>query len=335
MGGIDIGDLIAKEEVVISMTHLGYIKRMALTEYKSQNRGGVGVTAHKTKEEDFVDQIFTTNTHDDLLFFTTKGKVYTIKAYEVPEAQRTAKGRAVVNLIQVDADEKVSAVVQRKEGAEGYLVMATKNGLVKRTALSEFDSIRKSGKIAISLTKDDELIGAALTNGEQDILVAASNGKCIRFPETDVRMTGRESQGVKSIDLIGDAKVIDMTIVRAGTQVITITENGYGKRSRIEDYKQQNRGGLGVKAAELNDKTGKLVALKQTDADKDVMMIADNGVIIRTPVDDISVFARVSQGVKIMKLKESNKVVSVAVVDKEEESQDDSEEVIVEDNPEA
>ncbi len=328
MGGIDIGDLIAKEEVVISMTHLGYIKRMALTEYKSQNRGGVGVTAHKTKEEDFVDQIFTTNTHDDLLFFTTKGKVYTIKAFEVPEAQRTAKGRAIVNLIQVDADEKVSAVVQRKEGATGNLVMATKNGLVKRTALSEFDSIRKSGKIAISLTKDDEL------NGEQDILVAASNGKCIRFPETDVRMTGRESQGVKSIDLIGDAKVIDMTIVRTGTQVITVTENGYGKRSRIEDYKQQNRGRLGVKAAELNDKTGKLVALKQTSEDKDIMMIADNGVIIRTPVDDISVFARVSQGVKIMKLKDANKVVSVAVVDKEEREETKNEEIVVEDNPE-
>ena len=335
MGGIDIGDLIAREEVVISMTHLGYIKRMALTEYKSQNRGGVGVTAHKTKEEDFVDQIFTTNTHDDLLFFTTKGKVYTIKAFEVPEAQRTAKGRAIVNLIQVDSDEKVSAVVPRKEGAEGNLVMATKNGLVKRTALSEFDSIRKSGKIAISLTADDELIGVALTNGKQDILVAASNGKCIRFPETDVRMTGRESQGVKSIDLIGDAKVIDMTIVRAGTQVITITENGYGKRSKIEDYKQQNRGGLGVKAAELNEKTGKLVALKQTSEDKDIMMIADNGVIIRTPVDDISVFSRVSQGVKIMRLKDSNKVVSVAVVDKEEESEGvTGEEVVVEDNPE-
>ena len=335
MGGIDIGDLIAREEVVISMTHLGYIKRMALTEYKSQNRGGVGVTAHKTKEEDFVDQIFTTNTHDDLLFFTTKGKVYTIKAFEVPEAQRTAKGRAIVNLIQVDSDEKVSAVVPRKEGAEGNLVMATKNGLVKRTALAEFDSIRKSGKIAISLTSDDELIGVALTNGEQDILVAASNGKCIRFPETDVRMTGRESQGVKSIDLIGDAKVIDMTIVKAGTQVITITENGYGKRSKIEDYKQQNRGGLGVKAAELNEKTGKLVALKQTSEDKDIMMIADNGVIIRTPVDDISVFSRVSQGVKIMRLKDSNKVVSVAVVDKEEENAGEtSEEEVASESPE-
>ena len=319
MGGIDIGDLIAKEEVVISMTHLGYIKRMALTEYKSQNRGGVGVTAHKTKEEDFVDQIFTTNTHDDLLFFTTKGKVYTIKAFEVPEAQRTAKGRAIVNLIQVDSDEKVSAVIPRKENDTGNLVMATKNGLIKRTALSEFDSIRKSGKIAISLTADDELIGVALTDGAQDILVAASNGKCIRFPESDVRMTGRESQGVKSIELIGDAKVIDMTIVRDGTQVITITENGYGKRSKIDDYKQQNRGGLGVKAAELNEKTGKLVALKQTNSDKDIMMIADNGVIIRTPVNDISIFSRVSQGVKIMRLKENNKVVSVAVVYKEDE----------------
>ena len=326
MGGIDIEDLIAKEEVVISMTHMGYIKRMALSEYKAQNRGGVGITAHKTKEEDFVEKIFTTNTHDDLLFFTTKGKVYTIKAYEIPEAQRTAKGRSVVNLIQIDADEKVSAIIPRKKDDFGNLVMATKGGLIKRTKLDEFDNIRKSGKIALTLVEGDELIGVELTNGENDILIAASNGKCIRFSEKDVRLTGRGSQGVKSIELAKDASVIAMTIIKEDSHIITLTEKGYGKRSPVAEYRQQNRGGLGVKAAELTDKTGSLVALKQTMGDEDLMMIADNGVVIRTPVESISTFSRVSQGVKIMKLREGSKVVSVALVEHEEESQEIAEE---------
>ena len=326
MGGIDIEDLIAKEEVVISMTHMGYIKRMALSEYKAQNRGGVGITAHRTKEEDFVERIFTTSTHDDLLFFTTKGKVYTIKAYEIPEAQRTAKGRSVVNLIQIDADEKVSAIIPRKKDDSGNLVMATKGGLIKRTKLEEFDNIRKTGKIALTLVEGDELIDVELTNGENDILIAASNGKCIRFSEKDVRLTGRGSQGVKSIELTGDASVIAMTIIKEGSQIITLTEKGYGKRSPVNEYRQQNRGGLGVKAAELTDKTGALVALKQTMGDEDLMMIADNGVIIRTPVEAISTFSRVSQGVKIMKLREGAKVVSVALVEHEDESEETAEE---------
>ena len=334
MGGIDIEDLIAKEEVVISMTHMGYIKRMALSEYKAQNRGGVGITAHKTKEEDFVERIFTTNTHDDLLLFTTKGKVYTIKAYEVPEAQRTAKGRSVVNLIQVDSDEKVSAIIPRKKDDDGYLVMATKGGLIKRTKLSEFDNIRKSGKIALTLVEGDQLIDVELTNGENDILIAASNGKCIRFSEKDVRLTGRGSQGVKSIELAKDANVISMTVIKEGSQIITLTEKGYGKRSPVEEYRQQNRGGLGVKAAELTDKTGVLVALKQTAGDEDLMMIADNGVVIRTPVEAISTFSRVSQGVKIMKLREGAKVVSVALVEHEDESEnaEENQESPVEEN---
>lgn len=323
MGGIDIEDLIEREEVVISMTHMGYIKRMALNEYRAQNRGGVGITAHKTKEEDFVEKIFTTNTHDDLLFFTTKGKVYTIKAYEVPEAQRAAKGRSVVNLIQIDGDEKVSAIIPRKKEDSGNLVMATKNGLIKKTKLEEFDSIRKTGKVAITLVDDDELIGVELTSGEDDILIASSTGKCIRFSEKDVRLTGRGSQGVKSIELTDDAKVIDMTIIKENSQIITITENGYGKRTNTEEYRQQNRGGLGVKAAELTEKTGKLVALKQTTKDEDIMMIADNGVVIRTAVNTISTFSRVSQGVKIMRLREGAKVVSVALVEHEEIEEND------------
>ena len=319
MGGIDIEDLIAKEEVVISMTHQGYIKRMALSEYHAQNRGGVGITAHKTKEEDFVERIFTTNTHDDLLFFTTKGKVYTIKAYEVPEAQRTAKGRSVVNIIQVDSDEKVSAIIPRKKDATGNLIMATKKGLIKKTALSEFDNIRKSGKIAITLVEDDSLIGVELADEKEDILIASSQGKCIRFSEEDVRLTGRGSQGVKSMEISDDAEIIDMTIIKPNSQIVTITEKGYGKRSDTNDYRCQKRGGSGVKAGELNEKTGKLVALKQTVGDEDIMMITDNGVIIRTPIDSISRFSRVSQGVKVMRLKEGAKIVSVALVEKEEE----------------
>jgi len=322
MGDIDNEDLIPREEVVISMTHMGYIKRMALSEYKSQNRGGVGVTAHKTKEEDFVDKIFTTNSHDDLLFFTTQGKVYTIKAYEVPEAQRTAKGRAIVNLIQVDSDEKVTAVIPRKADDKGNLIMATKFGLIKKTELSEFDSIRKSGKIAISLDEGDELIGVAMTHGNDDILVASDSGKCIRFNENDVRLTGRSSQGVKSMELKPNAVIIDMTLVEEGMEIITITENGYGKKSKTTDFRTQLRGGTGVKAGEFNDKTGKLVALKQTSLDKDIMIIADNGVIIRTPVDEISTFSRVSQGVRVMRLKGDAKIVSAMIVDKEEESEE-------------
>ncbi len=321
MGGIDIEDLIAKEDVVISMTHLGYIKRMALSEYHSQNRGGVGVTAHKTKEEDFVERIFITSTHDDLLFFTNKGKVYTIKAYEVPEAQRTAKGRSVVNLIQIESDEKVTAIIPRKKEDEGYLIMATQNGLIKKTELKEFDSIRKTGKVAISLLEGDVLIGVELSKGDDDILLASNFGKCIRFNEKDVRITGRGSQGVKSMEIGKDAKIIDMTIIKPDSQIITITDKGYGKRSDTSEYRRQSRGGMGVKAGEFNDKTGNLVALKQTTSDQDVMIIADNGVIIRTPVSTISSFSRVSQGVRVMRLREGAKIISVALVQKEETEQ--------------
>ena len=319
LGGIDIADLVPKEEVVISMTHLGYVKRMSTSEYHAQKRGGVGITAHKTKDEDFVEKMFTTFSHDDLLFFTTKGKVYAIKAYEVPEAQRTAKGRSIVNLIMLDADEKVSAVIPRGENAQGYLVMATKQGLIKKTDLSEFERINKNGKIAISLVDDDSLIGVELSSGEDEILIASSDGKCIRFSEKDVRATGRGSQGVKSMSLSKDEEVIDMTLVKPGSQIITISEYGYGKRSSIDDYRLQGRGGMGIKAGVFNEKTGKLVALKQTSGDEDILMIADSGVVIRTPVDAISQFSRVSQGVKVMKLKNDAKIVAVALTEKEEQ----------------
>ena len=320
-GDIDVADLIAREDVVVSISHTGYIKRMSVSEYKSQKRGGVGITAHKTKEEDFVENIFTTSTHDDLLFFTNKGKVYTIKAYEVPEVSRQSKGRAMINLIQVDPDEKVTTIIPIAEDNESKnLVMATRKGLIKKTRMKEFDSIRKVGKIAITLVDDDELIGVSLSTGEDEILIASHEGKCIRFSEKGVRPMGRGAQGVKSISLSKGDYVVDMTIVDPACELITVSENGYGKRSSIADYRLQTRGGKGVKAGTFNEKTGKLVSLKQVSSEEDLMIIADNGVIIRTPVNDISLISRSTMGVKIMRLKEEAKIVSVAKAEHEEES---------------
>ncbi|MGI5842099.1 MAG: DNA gyrase subunit A [Christensenellales bacterium] len=320
-GDIDIADLIEKEDVVVSVSHFGYIKRMSTSEYRAQKRGGVGVSAHKTKEEDFVENIFSTSTHDDLLFFTNKGKVYTIKAYEIPEASRQSKGRAMVNLIQVDQDEKVTTIIPLKNAEEKkYLLMVTKDGLIKKTKLTEFDSIRKVGKIAITLVDGDELISVKLSTGEDEILLASHFGKCIRFSEKDVRATGRNSMGVKSMSIAKNDFIVDATIIDQDSQVITITQNGYGKRSKVSDYRLQSRGGKGIKAGNITEKTGKVVCLKQVNEDQDLMIISDNGVIIRTPVSDISSFARSAMGVKIMRLRDEAKIVSVAKVEKEEES---------------
>lgn len=321
MGGIDIEDLIAEEDVIISMTHLGYIKRMAMDEYKAQHRGGVGISAHKTKDEDFVEKIFITSTHDNLYFFTNLGKVYSLKAYEIPEAQRQAKGRAMINLLQLSLGEKVATIIPVKKDATGNLIMATKNGLIKKTPLKEYDNIRKGGKIAIKLLDGDELIGVDITSGRDDILIASHEGKCIRFNETDVRQVGRDSQGVKSMKLSENDAVIDMAIVRENGKIITISENGFGKQTDASEFRLQQRGGMGVKAGIFNEKTGKLVALKQIEEDSDLVMIADNGVIIRTHTDDISTYSRLSQGVKIMKLRGSSKIVSVALTKREDEEE--------------
>ena len=324
MGGIDIEDLIAEEDVIISMTHMGYIKRMAMDEYKAQHRGGVGITAHKTKDEDFVEKIFVTSTHDDLMFFTNLGRVYTLKAYEIPEAQRQAKGRAMINLLQLSLGEKVTTIIPVKNDAKGNLIMATKNGLIKKTPLSEYANIRKGGKIAIKLLESDELIGVEVTTGRDDILIASHEGKCIRFNETDVRQVGRDSQGVRSMKLSENDYVVDMAIVCEGSKIVTISENGYGKQTDVEEFRLQQRGGMGVKAGVFNEKTGKLVALKQIQDDADLMMIADSGVIIRTHLSDISTFSRVSQGVRIMKLKNNAKIVSVAIAKREEDENTES-----------
>lgn len=328
MGGIDIEDLIEREDVIISMTHGGYIKRMSTSEYRTQRRGGVGISAHKTKEEDFVENIFVSNTHDDLLFFTSRGKVYCIKAYEVPEAQRQAKGRAIINLLQLDADEKVTAIIRRRdEDKDGCLVMATRLGLIKKTELKEFESIRKVGKIAVRLVEGDELIGVGMTGGNNDILIATHDGKCIRFNESDVRVMGRDTQGVRSIKLAKDDYVVDMAVITEGNQIITISENGYGKRSDESEYRTQTRGGKGVKAGNFSAKTGKLVNLKQIGENQDIMLIADSGIIIRLKAEDISLIGRDTQGVKIMRLKDGAKIVCVSVAEHEEEEESPAEDV--------
>lgn len=322
-GEIDIADMIPVEDVVISLTHFGYVKRVPIAEYRTQRRGGKGVTAHKPKEEDFVDNMFVTSTHDDILFFTDKGKVYSIKGYMVPEGQRTARGRAIVNLLQLTDGEKVKAMIPLKADTEGYIVLATKNGLIKKTALQEFASIRKTGKIAISINEDDELISVQLSSGSDEILVASREGKCIRFSEDDVRAMGRDTQGVKSMTLNKGDVVVDMTVIKQDCEVITMTENGYGKRSDVDDYRLQSRGGKGVKAGVFNSKTGKLVNLKLVSSEEDIMIITDNGTIIRVAAQDISKISRDTQGVRIMRIDDSA-VRKIAITPKSEE---DGEEV--------
>lgn len=323
---IDIEDLIEQEDIVISMTHDGYVKRQAITEYKAQKRGGVGVTAHKTKVEDFVENVFTTNTHEPILFFTNLGKVYRIKAYMIPEASKNAKGRAIVNLLNLSDGEKVSAYIPAPKGTEGFLMLATKQGLIKKTELTEFDRIQTNGKIAIKLNEGDELISAILTDGNSELLLASSGGMCIRFSEEDVRDTGRTSMGVKSISLDEGEVVVDATKVKENTEVLTITENGYGKRTEIGEYRLQTRGGKGVRVGVLNEKTGNVVNLKLVSENEDVMIIADNGTVIRLNVDSISKIGRNTQGVKLMRMKdESSRVVSFTVVDRDEEEGENSE----------
>ena len=323
MGGIDVADLIEKEEVVISMTHQGYVKRMSASEYKAQHRGGVGITAHKTKDEDFVEKVYATNSHADLLMFSNQGKVYSIKAYEVPEASRQAKGRAMINLVQLSQDEKISEIVPIPEerDLEGSLIMATKNGLIKKTKVSEYENIRKSGKIAIKLNEGDELIGVGYVKEDAEVLIASSSGKCARFNEKDVRQVGRDSMGVKSMTLEKGESVVSMAIIKPESVILTISENGYGKRTPASEFRLTSRGTKGVKAGVFNEKTGGLVGLADVEEDKDLMLIADNGVSLRTPIKDISLIGRVSQGVRVMKLRDGAKLVAFAVTEHEEQEE--------------
>ncbi|MBR0188953.1 MAG: DNA gyrase subunit A, partial [Clostridia bacterium] len=322
-GDIDIADMIPVEDVVVSLTHFGYVKRVPVSEYRTQRRGGRGVTAHKPKEEDFVENMFVTSTHDDILFFTDKGRVYSLKCFFIPEAQRIARGRAIVNLLQLTDGEKVCAMLPLKKDASGYIVMATRSGLIKKTALTEYANIRKVGKIAINIREDDDLISVGLTGGDDEIIMASKEGKCIRFNENDVRATGRDTMGVRGMDIAASDELVDMSVIKPDCEVITMTENGYGKRSDIEDYRLQSRGGKGIKAGVFTEKTGKLVSLKLVSEDEDMMIISENGTIIKVASSDISKIGRATQGVKVMRIDES-RVSRLAITPKSEE--DESEE---------
>lgn len=327
-GEIDMLDLIQEEDMVLTLTHYGYVKRLPKATYRAQRRGGKGVVGATTREEDFVDQMYVTSTHDPLMFFTNRGRVYQLNCYEIPEAGRTARGTAIVNLLQLDAGEKVTAMLPvPSEKVEGhYLVMATRKGVIKRTELSDFTNLRKSGLIAMVLREDDELIGVALTDGSYEMLLGTRDGMSIRFPETDMRPMGRAAMGVKSIELTGDDEVVDMCPVFPDMKVLSITEQGYGKLTEIEEYRVQQRGGKGIKAMNLTAKTGRLTCLLLVDEAEDILLITDDGTLIRMPVSSISTLGRNTQGVRLMRVEEGCRVVCVARAEaEEEESEEDSE----------
>ena len=319
---INIEDLIKREDVVVSMTHYGYIKRVPVTEYKAQKRGGKGMIAHKPKEEDFVENMFITNTHNNILFFTSLGRVYSLKGYEIPEGQKQAKGRAIVNLLELMENEKVTAIIPLHEELEGNLIQATKNGIVKKTDLTEYLKVRRGGKIAINLDEGDELVAVQITSGRDEILLATHEGKCIKFSEQEVRTLSRDTRGVRSIALEDEDYVVDMIAIKADHNILTVTENGFGKICDPEEYRLQARGGKGVKAGVFNDKTGKLVNMKQVTDEQDVMMIASNGIIIRTRAKNISKIGRSTVGVRLMRIKDDTKIVCVAIADSYAEDMD-------------
>lgn len=309
-----VEDLIKEEQTVIALTHFGYIKRMPIDTYKSQKRGGKGITGIATRAEDFVKKIFIASTHDTILFFSNKGKLYKLRGYEIPEAGRTAKGTAIVNLLSLDPGEKISAVIPIQNFAEGkYLLMGTKRGLIKKTALTEYNSSKKTGLQGITLKEDDELIAVRLTDGEDNVVLVTRNGLCITFDEKDVRPIGRTSQGVLGIRVESDDEVIGMeSIIRGGkATLLAITENGFGKRTELDEYRVQLRGGKGVVTYKITPKTGKIVGVRIANDDEDVMLITDTGTIIRIKVKDISVLGRATQGVTLMRTSDGGKVVSI------------------------
>ena len=321
-GELNEEDLIKEEQMVVALTHFGYIKRMPIDTYKSQKRGGKGISGISTREEDFVKQIFTTSTHDTVLFFSNKGKLYRLRGYEIPEAGRTAKGTAIVNLLSLDAGEKISAVIPISDFEDSkYLLMATKNGLIKKTPLQEYNSTRKTGLLAINLKDDDELIDVRLTDGQDNVVLVTSKGLCITFDEKDVRPVGRSAQGVLGIRLDEDDFVIGMESILAENKnatLLAITENGFGKRTELDEYRVQNRGGRGVITYKITPKTGNIVGIRMTSEDDDVMLITNSGTIIRIAVKDVSILGRATQGVTLMRTNENEKVVSIETVAPEE-----------------
>ena len=320
-GDIEEEDLIKEEQTIVALTHFGYIKRMPADTYKSQKRGGKGITGISTRAEDFVSEIFTASTHDTILFFSNKGKLYRLRGYEIPEAGRTAKGTAIVNLLSLENGEKITAVIPISNFAEGkYLLMGTQKGFIKKTALTEYNSARKTGLQAITLKEDDELIAVRLTDGQDNVVLVTENGMSITFTEQEVRPMGRTAQGVIGIKLSEGDKVIGMESIIPGLKgtLLAITENGFGKRTELDEYRVQNRGGRGVITYKVTQKTGKLVGCRVTGETNDVMMITDTGTIIRISVKDVSVLGRSTQGVTLMRTNDGGKVVSIELVEPEE-----------------
>ena len=324
VGDIDVESLIKEETNVVTLTHFGYIKRIAADVYRSQRRGGKGLTAMNTREEDFVENLFITSTHNSLMFFTNTGKVFRLKTYELPEASRTAKGTAIVNLLQLSQGEKIAAVmpVENFDDDSLYVLMATSNGLIKKTKLSEYSNIRKTGIQAITLKESDELIDVRLTDGNNEIIMVTKNGLSIRFKEEEVRAVGRTSMGVKGIELTKDDKVVGMEPIKEDKgYVLTITENGFGKRTELEEYRCQGRAGKGVLTYKITAKTGNIVGVEIVDDDDDVMMITDNGIIIRINVNDISILGRNTQGVTLMRTSDGGKLINIAKLPNEDQEE--------------
>lgn len=321
-GEFEVESLIKEEENVVTITHFGYVKRISVDAYKSQKRGGKGVTAIGTREDDFVEHIFVTSTHDYILFFTTKGRVFKLKAFELPEASRQAKGTAIVNLLQLAQDEKIAAVIPVREFADNLNVLtATRSGLVKKTVLSEYSNIRKSGLQSITLKDDDEIVDVRITNGNSDIILVTNTGLSIRFKESDVRAVGRTSMGVKGITLTGDDYVVGMEPITTekDNYILAITENGFGKRTEVEEYRAQSRAGKGILTYKTTEKTGHIIGVKVVTDNDDVMIITANGTIIRLNVSGISVLGRNTQGVTLMRTSEGGKVVSIAKLSPDED----------------
>ena len=316
---IEDESLIPVENVVLTLTNKGYIKRVPSDTYRIQNRGGVGIKGMSTNEEDFVEHLINAKSHDYILFFTSKGRVFRIKGYEIPEYARQSKGLPIVNLLKLDKDEKVTSLLKTSNDDEfKYLVFATKQGLIKRTEITEFDSIRNNGKKALTLKEDDELISVKKTVGNNEILMASSNGRMVRFNEDAIRVMGRGASGVRGINLSDGSSLVGMEVVEEGQDVLVVTENGYGKKTPVAEYRITNRGGKGVKTINITEKNGSIVSFKTVDNDKDLMIITNEGVIIRLDVNQISTMSRVTQGVRLINLRENQIVSSTAIIDKEE-----------------
>ena len=322
---ISMEDLIPQEEVVVTMTKLGYIKRMTRDNFKSQNRGGKGIKGMQTLDDDYIEELILTNTHATIMFFTNKGRVYRLKTYEIPEASRTARGTAIINLLQLQPEETITSIVTMKEYRENaYLFMATKNGMVKKTSLDEYQNMRKTGLTAINLREDDELIEVKYTDGDQDVFLVTKYGQCIRFHESDVRATGRASMGVIGINLMDTDEVVGMQLESQGEYMLTVSENGMGKLTDINEFSVQNRGGKGVKCYKIIDKTGNVVGMKILSRENEVMMINTDGIIIQMPCSDISILGRVTSGVKLMDLKNGITIASIAKVRESSKNEEES-----------